>query len=172
MIIGNAGGGKSTLACALSKAHDLPLTELDTLIWKPGWTPVSEAEFRPRHEQAMAGARWVIDGYGPWWSVLDRLQAADTIILIDLPFPIHMWRVLKRQAASLFSSTHDGPAGCPRWRVTFKLLPMMWKLHRTSRPKLLEAIEQQRGHARIIKLTTPDQLDRALNKIQNIQTAT
>src|SRR3982750_2556107 len=36
-IIGNAAGGKSTLARKMSTARGLPCIEVDTLLWQEGW---------------------------------------------------------------------------------------------------------------------------------------
>jgi hypothetical protein len=37
VIIGNAAGGKSTLARTLAARRDLPLVEMDRLLWRKGW---------------------------------------------------------------------------------------------------------------------------------------
>jgi adenylate kinase family enzyme len=49
-IIGNAGGGKSTLARRLAASHDLPLTEVDKLLWQPGWKITPEEEYDALHQ--------------------------------------------------------------------------------------------------------------------------
>lgn len=36
-IIGNGGGGKSTLAIRLSRDFDLPYHSVDPIQWQPGW---------------------------------------------------------------------------------------------------------------------------------------
>jgi adenylate kinase family enzyme len=38
-VIGNAGGGKSTLCRKLSKALDIELFPIGRIQWKPGWIP-------------------------------------------------------------------------------------------------------------------------------------
>lgn len=63
-IIGNAGGGKSTLCAQLGKALNLPVYPVDKLQWKPGWVAVSAEEFRQTHEGWLAQDRWIIDGWG------------------------------------------------------------------------------------------------------------
>jgi adenylate kinase family enzyme len=39
VIIGNAAGGKSTLARAVAGHRGLKLIEIDRLLWQPGWEP-------------------------------------------------------------------------------------------------------------------------------------
>jgi adenylate kinase family enzyme len=36
-VIGNSGGGKSTVARHLAVSRGLPLVEVDALLWRPGW---------------------------------------------------------------------------------------------------------------------------------------
>ena len=80
MIIGNAGGGKSRLAWHLSKCHHLPLTEIDRIRWRPGWVRVPEDEFTATHHALISGAAWVIDGWGSWESVRERLAAGADLV--------------------------------------------------------------------------------------------
>ncbi len=44
-VIGNAAGGKSTLARALASVQGLPHHEVDAILWKPDWTAVPEADY-------------------------------------------------------------------------------------------------------------------------------
>ena len=44
-VIGNAGGGKSTLARALATRRGLPYVEIDALLWRDGWQPAPEDEY-------------------------------------------------------------------------------------------------------------------------------
>lgn len=158
MVIGNAGGGKSTLCRQLSALHGLPYHAVDRLQWRPGWVPTPEAEFRAAHEALIARKRWLIDGYGDWASVERRLQAADTIVFVDHPLWRHYWWAGKRQVKALFVGRPDGPEGCPMLPVTLRLFRMMWWLHREMRPRLLAAIEARRGAARIVHIRSPREL--------------
>lgn len=45
-VIGNAGGGKSTLCRKLSKAKNIPLYPIDRIQWKPGWKPALADEVK------------------------------------------------------------------------------------------------------------------------------
>ena len=63
-VIGNAGGGKSTLARALAMRRGLPYVEIDALLWRDGWQPAPEEEYEAAHARLIAEPRWVIDGLG------------------------------------------------------------------------------------------------------------
>jgi adenylate kinase family enzyme len=64
-VIGNAGGGKSTLTRALAAKSGLPLYPVDKVQWQPGWQAVPEAEVTAALDAYAAEPRWVIDGWGP-----------------------------------------------------------------------------------------------------------
>jgi adenylate kinase family enzyme len=158
MVIGNAGGGKSTMCRALSSVHALPYYAVDKIQWKPNWIRTPEPEFTNAHEALLSQERWLIDGYGSWSSVMRRISAADTIIFVDHPIRVHFWWAAKRQIKSIFVGRPDGPEGCPMFPVTVRLFKMMWRLHREMRPRLIAAIEARRGSARIIHIRSPKQL--------------
>jgi adenylate kinase family enzyme len=163
MVIGNAGGGKSTMCRALSATHSLPYYAIDKIQWRPNWVRAPEPEFTAAHEALLAKERWLIDGYGSWTSILRRMNEADTIIFVDHPLWIHYWWAAKRQVKALFLGRPDGPDGCPMLPVTVRLFRMMWSLHWEMRPKLLAAIEARRGTARIIHIRSPRQLADFIN---------
>lgn len=63
-VIGNAGGGKSTLCRKPGAALDLPVFEIDQIQWRPGWVPTPADEFERQHAQIARRERWLIDGWG------------------------------------------------------------------------------------------------------------
>jgi adenylate kinase family enzyme len=158
MVIGNAGGGKSTMCRALSSAHSLPYYAVDKIQWRPNWVLTPEPEFTQAHEALLSRERWLIDGYGSWSSVERRISVADTIIFVDHSIWVHYWWATKRQIKSLFHGRPDGPEGCPMFPVTIRLFKMMWWLHWEKRLKLIAAIEARRGKARIIHIRSPSEL--------------
>ena len=163
MVIGNAGGGKSTLCRAVCAVHNLPCFSIDRFQWQPGWVPTPPAEFERRHEEILACERWLLDGYGPWSSVERRLEACDTVILVDHAIGVHFWWAARRQVKSLFVAHPDGPDGCPMWPVTVRLFRMMWWLHREMRPRLIEAIYKRANRIRIIHIKSPAELNAFTN---------
>jgi adenylate kinase family enzyme len=157
-VIGNAGGGKSTLCRTLARARGLPHFAVDKIQWRPGWQLVSAEEFAPAHAALLDRDAWIIDGFGPWDEVEKRFDQADTIIFVDHPLWRHFWWAAKRQIASIFRERTDGPAGCPMLPVTLRLFTMMWRLHRDLRPKLLAAIAARRASKTEFHLRSPREL--------------
>jgi adenylate kinase family enzyme len=153
-VIGNAGGGKSTLCRELSKALDIPLFEFDKIQWKPGWIRAAKDEIKMQHDEILAQDRWIIDGWGDFDLIEDRFRLADTIILIDFPLYIHYWWASKRQFACIFKPRVDGPEGCPMLPMTWPLLKMIWDIHFKLRPQLLDLVNAYRSDKRIVHITT------------------
>jgi adenylate kinase family enzyme len=159
MVIGNAGGGKSTMCNTICAAHGLPYFAIDKIQWKPNWVQTPEEEYQKKHEDIVSGDRWLLDGYGSVESVERRLDACDTVVFVDHPIHIHFWWATKRQIKSLFFGRPDGPDGCPMWRVTIRLYRMMWWLHKEMRPKLTEMIYERSDDLRIIHIKSPAELN-------------
>lgn len=94
-IIGSGGSGKSTLALKLGQIRQLPVFHLDALNWNPGWVPTPKEEWNRLMEELVLQKEWIIDGnYGGTMNV--RLREADTIIYLDYPTYISLYRAIKR----------------------------------------------------------------------------
>jgi adenylate kinase family enzyme len=163
-VIGNAGGGKSTMCRKLSAALGLPLYPIDTLQWKPGWVPTPAEEFTRRHDNLIKHDRWIIDGWGTHEAILARFAAADTIILVDHPLYIHYWWAIKRQIKTLFRPRPDGPEGCPMLPMTWQLCKMIWRIHKDARPHLIQVVEALRPQKRVIHIRSPRQLQQFIRE--------
>ena len=83
-IFGPSSTGKSTLAMAIGRSRGLPVVHLDQLHHQPGtdWQPRPIEEFFALHDEAVAGASWVIEGNYSL-CVSQRLSRATGVILLD-----------------------------------------------------------------------------------------
>lgn len=95
VVFGTTGSGKSTVAERLAGRTGLRVVELDALYWGRDWQPAPVELFRHRVERETVGDGWIVVGnYG---QVRDLVwQPADTLIWLDLPLPLVMWRLLRR----------------------------------------------------------------------------
>lgn len=95
VIIGRTGSGKTTLARELAAALGFPHVELDALYFGPDFSTVPLSVLRERTRSAIAGELWVTDGNKS--AVRDLVwPRADTIIWLDYPFLVSLWRLGKR----------------------------------------------------------------------------
>jgi len=95
VVFGTTGSGKSWLAERLAARHGLRLIELDPLYWGRDWQPAPLDLFRHRVEREIRDGDWIVVGnYGQVRDLVWR--AADTLIWLDLPFLLVMWRLVRR----------------------------------------------------------------------------
>ncbi|WP_225049342.1 AAA family ATPase [Lacticaseibacillus kribbianus] len=99
MLIGNAGTGKSTFARRLTAATGWPLLSLDTVWHAMDYSHVAKLKFAQAQRAFMAvNADWIIDGnYGGTMPL--RLAQADAIVLLTVPRPLAIARVIRRSLA-------------------------------------------------------------------------
>jgi adenylate kinase family enzyme len=94
-VIGTTGSGKSTLARELGKRLNIPIIELDSLHWEPGWREAPRDLTRQRMQILVRQEAFVVDGnYGFLRDIIwPRLQA---VFWLDYPLPIILWQLLHR----------------------------------------------------------------------------
>ena len=98
-MVGNAGSGKSTVGARLAEVLDAAFVELDALNWEPGWVAVHDAdpqELDRRFRAATRGERWIVAGSYLSHSRRTFWERLETVIWLDLPMPLLLWRVLRR----------------------------------------------------------------------------
>lgn len=92
LIIGSGGSGKSTLANRLGQRTNLEVIHLDQLYWRSGWVETPKAEWLEIVSDIVKRDQWIIDGN--YSGTLEpRFKACDTIIFLDLPRTVCVWRI-------------------------------------------------------------------------------
>lgn len=74
----------------------MQFVELDALVHGPGWSEVSDACLRDLVEPIVASEAWVVDGSYERKQGGLVLEAAETIIWLDLPVRVWMPRLVRR----------------------------------------------------------------------------
>ena len=98
-VTGNSSTGKSALAKRLALALDADFVELDALNWLPGWVGLNETdpdEFERRIERATRGDAWIVAGSYTRFAQRTFWTRLDTVIVLELPVPLLIWRTLRR----------------------------------------------------------------------------
>ncbi|WNS75985.1 topology modulation protein [Bacillus sp. DTU_2020_1000418_1_SI_GHA_SEK_038] len=112
MVVGiSSGVGKSTFARKLGEVLDIHVYHLDALFWKPNWVEAPIDEFSEAQRQIVNQDQWIIEGnYTPTFSI--RTERADTIIYLELPIYICLYRVLKRWVMNIGKTRPDMGKDC------------------------------------------------------------
>jgi adenylate kinase family enzyme len=165
IVIGSGGAGKSTFARRLGEILRLPVIHLDSLYWRPNWVETPKPEWRQRVTELVQGEAWIIDGN--YSGTLDlRLVACDTVVFLDLSRVTCIRRALGRVIKHRGASRRDMAPGCPE-RFDLKFLWWIWDFPRRTRPKLERLFTQYAVDKKIVRLSTPAQVEAFLNRLPN-----
>lgn len=162
-IVGCAGAGKSTLARRLGTLLGLPVIHLDRLYWQPGWVETPKAEWQAIVEETTRGERWISDGnYGG--TIERRLAAADTIIFLDMPTYVCLWRAVTRYLHNIGRTRADLGPGCPE-KIDWPFLWYIGRYRATRRARLLTRLEHYAPGRRIVILRSQAEVRRFLSHL-------
>jgi adenylate kinase family enzyme len=159
VVIGNSGGGKSTVARRLATQLACPCVDIDSLVWQPGWRLAPAETYNAEHARLTAQERWIIDGLGRQESIPQRLSRSTDIVLIDMPLWMHFWLAAERQlrwAAGRLECPPAGIAQMPRTEVLFRTI---WDVDQTWMPQIRRLVaEEERCGKRVHRIASVSDL--------------
>lgn len=137
LILGCPGAGKTTLAKSLAEVLGLPLYQMDSLYWLPGWQRPDDDAFLLKLQAVARQPQWIIEGN--YFRYLEaRLEHADAIILLRVSTTVCLWRCwlrfLKRSYAKLLNGENIFTAF--RIAVAYRLFVNIWTFNRKTLPKM------------------------------------
>lgn len=152
LIIGNCGSGKSTLARLIHAETGLELIHLDQHHWQAGWVELAPEVWREQVKQLIRKDQWIMDGnFGGTFDL--RFPVADTVIFLDLPVRICLWRVIKRVVRHHGRVRPDMPEGCPE-RFSWSFLHYVAVFRITRRASILQKLKGLRADQQAVHLKT------------------
>ena len=134
-VFGKPGSGKSTLSKNLASATGIKWHALDSIVYKKNGDLVDRNTYDEKHENILSSSSWIIDGFGPIESFNKRLNVADTLIYIELPYVVSYWFVTKRLLKGLVAKPEGWPDGSSIVKGTLEsykvltLCPKFWNDH-------------------------------------------
>lgn len=168
MVIGvSSGVGKTTFSLQLGKALNIKVYHLDSLFWKPGWVESSLEEFSTAQEKILQQAEWIIEGN--YTNTFDkRMDHADTIIYLELPLSICLYRVFKRWVQNFGKTRPDVGEGCTE-KIDWPFIKFILTTYRARKEKMqrrLQAFEAKGNGRKSYFLKSKKDIDQFILEIK------
>ncbi|MDO6450294.1 DNA topology modulation protein [Oceanobacillus profundus] len=140
MVIGvSAGVGKSTFAQKLGKELHIKVNHLDALYWKPNWVEATLEEFSEAQQEIVKQGQWIIEGnYSN--TIQIRAKHADTIIYLELPLYVCLYRVVKRWLKNIGKTRPDMGNGCKE-KLDWKFIRFIYTTYYPRKRKMIEQFQ-------------------------------
>lgn len=170
-VVGSSGSGKSTLARTLAGRLGVAHVELDALYHGPGWTEPDPDDFRARVGEALDAAPrgWVCCGNYSVALPPVVWPRADTVVVLDLPKPIVMRRIVRRtlrrvlRREELWNGNREPLRNLYAWDPERNVIRWAWVHHERYRDRYRRAAEDpQWASLDFVFLSSPGQVDRFL----------
>lgn len=157
-VLGNSGGGKSTLSRKLSRELGVPYFSVDSAIWNPATGRVPGEEIERIHTRWLSLDSWIIDGWGDFSLIDQRLAEADSVILIEHPLWRHCWWATKRECKNVINRILLGHSPPEVLEQTWQLIKAMRWVRRTGLPWLKGRLNQPQFAHKLVRITSPEGL--------------
>lgn len=160
VVVGSTSSGKSTLAVTLSELLEASFIELDALFWQPNWVGEDKAVFWDKVDAATSVERWVAAGN---YSAIRSLTwgRADTIVWLDYPFPLVLWRLTKRTVWRVFGRVELWNGNRETFRNAFlsknSLFLWLFKTHWSKRNRYESQIADEYPHLTLVHIRRPSE---------------
>jgi adenylate kinase family enzyme len=167
VIIGSSGAGKSTLARALGSRLNVKVFHLDRHLWQCNWKGRTEHARRKILKKLTVNGekQWIIEGNYLRFSKF-HVDAADTIIFLDIPPLVCCWHLLKRHYEYHECSRHDIPEGCmDRLTVRRMVTVLTFQFHGQ---RIIEQTLYDYEYKCIIRLSSVKEIEEFLNRQEQI----
>lgn len=165
LILGSGGAGKSTFARQLAAVLKIELIHLDALYWLPGWREPSKEDWRKLVAETVKQDSWIMDGNYSG-SIDIRLPACDTVIFLDAPRLLCIWRVLKRRVMFAKNGRPDMAKGCPE-KLDWKFMLYLWGYPTKAKPRIKKLIDMHGEGKKIIWLKSQEERNRFLAEAES-----
>jgi adenylate kinase family enzyme len=169
-VIGTTGSGKTSFSRRVAATISAPRVELDALFHEPDWVPAQPGVFRARVSEAIAAPAWVTDGN--YSSFLRDIvwPAADTLVWLDYPFRVVIWRLFRRTMSRGLRRTELWNGNRESLRTHFLTRDSLflwaknthWK-HRREWPAVFRQAEM--SHVCIVRLRSPREAEAWLRRL-------
>lgn len=139
VAIGSGGAGKSIFSRQLGEKLDIPVVHLDQIYWRPNWEKTPDDEWAEIVRREIDRDAWIVDGnFGGTREM--RIRAADTVIFLDMPRWLCMYRILMRTILYHRDTRPDMAEGCEE-SFDLEFILWVWNYPNSGRRRLVTELE-------------------------------
>jgi adenylate kinase family enzyme len=160
MVVGQPGSGKSTFARRLGAATGLPVVHIDHIHYRSNWVERGRDEKDRLTREVHARDAWIFEGgHSRTWP--ERIARADTLVWLDVPVHLRLWRVTLRALYWFGHTRPDLPEGCreqlgPEFRDFIRYI---WRTRATGRTKMAKLFAEAPPHVAAHRVRTRAEAD-------------
>lgn len=167
-VFGKPASGKSTFSKQLAEQCGVQLYAMDSILYQANGEEIDGKNYEQIHNEILSSESWLIEGFAPFTalgSFYHRLEAADTLIYIDLPYSLCYWLVTKRLLKGLFKTPEGWPKGASVIKgsiasyKTLKLCPKFWN------QQFLQKLEAQSANKSLYVVRSLKELDKLIDRL-------
>lgn len=151
VVVGVSASGKSTFSKKLAEKTDLPVTFMDSIMWRPGWQYVGDDEVVKQLKAISEHPEWIVEGYIVKSARGFLFERADTILYLDYRPIVAVSRYIRRWWKH---RTHPRPelGGSPE-KFSFTFLKLIWTKGETI--SLNKFLVEMGDQSKVVKLHSP-----------------
>jgi adenylate kinase family enzyme len=165
LVIGSGGAGKSTFARRLGEILRIEVIHLDALYWHAGWIETPKPEWAETVAELVKRDAWVMDGnYSGTFDI--RIKACDTLIFLDMPRLLCLWRVVRRWLVYRHTTRPDMAAGCNE-KIDWEFILWVWNYPKANRPVVLELMRENAASKKVIRLRSHAEAQKYLSNVRD-----
>jgi adenylate kinase family enzyme len=181
VVVGCSGAGKTRLARQLAAALDVPHIELDAIYHQPGWRPLDNQRFQAELSARMRASPdgWVTCGNYAAQTGNRHVANADTLVWVDPPRRVVMWRVVTRTIRralvreELWNGNRERLRNLVRWDPEHNIIRWAWITWPRYRERYTRRVRDGTwDHVDVHRLTTTAQVHAFVARAAAQRTAT
>ena len=165
-IIGYSGAGKSTLAKRLRAIYNIDILHLDRINYIADWQERDLLEAKQLFNDFLKKDNWIIEGNFQKLNHDRRFKESDTIIFLDFPMPICLYRAFKRFLKYRNKNRDDAGDNC---KDDFNFAFFWWIVFEGRTKKYRQRYQEiiNKYQEKMIILKSPEAVEAYINQISN-----
>jgi adenylate kinase family enzyme len=157
----------TALSRRLGEILDVPVIHLDMYYWMPGWVASERTEWKQFLAERIEEEEWIIDGNYSGTIVM-RLERADTVIFLDMPRWLCIYRIIKRRIQYHGLTRPDMNEDCPE-KLHWDFIIWVWNYRKRSRGNVVRALEVAKEEKQVFILDSRKKAEIFIKRISPLK---